>query len=172
MFEFTQIEWLPIAFGALIAGVEIPVDKKVFWDNGLNDKPMSTIARAILFLTFAFICRNWIGFAHNLLLSYSVFFLIFDWALNVTRWSKLEDAYHWKIRHGVAFTKWEKYISWPYKQFTHKFFYHAKPAKYDGNITRLHWFLNNWYELMWTKAPPPMEILIKGGLVLSFIMYF
>ena len=166
------VEIYSILFGAAVVALEILVDKNVFWSKDKNDKPWSTIGRAVLFILWAFTFRNHIYWLHNLLLSYSTFFLLFDWTLNVVRWKELPEAYFWKLRQGVKTTKFEINFLYPYRNFVAKFFYHAAPKKRDKSHTALKYFIDNWYELAYTRIPPQAEVLIKASILLSVILYY
>jgi hypothetical protein len=157
--------------------IEIIVDIKL-WDRKFNDKPYTTLGRLLIMAIAAgFIPGN---LYLNFFLMFSTHFLLFDFALNVARWKVIEGIfyyapYHNQLRALMAYVnddeahestlkgmkKKERFI-YHYMNFKAKFFYH-------GHIKE--WNLTEWYDKLFHRIPPAMELLIKIT-VFSTSIYF
>lgn len=165
---------IAIAFGCVVVAAEIIVDKKVFWANLKNDKPITTILRVIPFLLLGIVYTFIdVGMAvRGVLLSYATFFMLFDWTLNCSRWDELPRPYWWKLSHLDAdeLTWFDYKIGWPLRVFLAKFFYHAQPKPKPERVT-FQYYIDNGYELFWQRIPPQMELLVKILPFVSVLIY-
>ena len=172
-----------ILIALVIVGAEIIYDK-YRWRQGKPDKPLSTILRAGL-IALATIITYLVTKDINLTLRtvaviIGTFFLVFDFALNVSRWKDLPKKYYAFYAHAynrnikAGFSKIQS-ADMAYAILTKK---QKREYKIGIFIGRLFWhgdeLTTSWYDLFFQRfAPPPMEILLKAiALWAGFYYYF
>lgn len=148
---------IPIFAGVAVVILEILYDKWM-WSQGKDDKPISTILRAVLMVASALAISLIAGFVWlDALKIFSVIFcthfLLFDFALNVVRWKDLPDP--WTYQDGSQYRKILEKI----RSFTVRFFWHG-----DQNTKSI-------YDRIFQRIPPIMELIIKVTL-LGIAIYF
>lgn len=147
----------PIYAGVAIVILEILYDKWR-WKQGKDDKPVSTILRAILMVVSAFTISLIGGFTWLKTLTifgviFSTHFFLFDFVLNVVRWRDLPDP--WTFQDGSRYRNILEKI----RSFTARFFWHG-----DQNTKSM-------YDRIFQRIPPVMELIIKVTM-LGITIYF
>lgn len=147
----------PIFAGVAIVILEILYDKWM-WKQGKDDKPVSTILRAVLMIASALAIALIAGFTWLNTLTifgviFSTHFLLFDFVLNVVRWKDLPDP--WTFKDGSRYRKILEKI----RSFTARFFWHG-----DQNTKSI-------YDRIFQRIPPIMELILKVTM-LGTTIYF
>ena len=174
--------YLPIIAGIALITTEIIFDKWCWYqDPPKDDKPYSTIIRGVLLILFGLIVisitKDWYYSLWVTLCVGSVFFLLFDFVLNVVQWVYLPIPYYqpydskyrelrknkYSVRRSKklaleSLTLWQKFV-FKLQRFTKRFFWHG-----DENTT-------SWYDKAFQRIPPLMEILIKVT-IFSITIYY
>jgi len=171
---------LAVIAGIILVVFEIMFDKW-FWKNNKPDKPISTIIRSAILILFGclvlIISGDWYFALFATLSTAAVFFLLFDFTLNVTVWNKLPVPYYWRyhrvkrdyIKSGlntksagemayINLTTWQRFV-YQHQRFTKRFFWHG-----DEGTTSI-------YDKIFQRIPPLGELLLKGCVLYS-VMYF
>jgi len=170
--------YILIALAIVIA--EIIYDKWR-WSQGKNDKPVSTILRAGLIALYGiiiYLVTKDINYTLRCLaVIVAVFFLVFDFALNVSRWKDLpipyyspyNQAYNSYIKSDYSTIQsqamalgdltMKENIVYSVMIFTGRLFYHGKDKKVWS------------YDWIWNRIPPQGEALIKG-IVMYMAVYW
>jgi hypothetical protein len=86
------------------------------------------------------------------------FILLFDFGLNVSRWSDLPVPYDWRKQQGIEKTMLQK-VLFKIRFFKTRFFYHG-----DEDTKSL-------YDRAFQRVPPAGELLIKG-IIFGVALYF
>ena len=165
-----------IIIGIVIVAIEIIVDRYL-WKTGKSDKIKTTIGRAALILLAAWIMP--FDFWMNCAVIAATFFLIFDFALNVSRWGDLPipfyRPYHsvereLKYKQGysalsaaaLAYDKLltKQKIIYKTSKFTKRFFWHGDEET------------KNWYDLAFQRIPALAELIIIKSTIFGIAIYF
>jgi len=127
--------------------LEIILDKYL-WENLKNDKPSTTVIRLVILMITALWINvdgwDWHRIITNYIFELGIFFALFDFALNISRWKELNVAKKLIKRYLSSTRKYQHAIVSRKRTFLEKLFYHGinkKKWSYDGIMNRIPWYL-------------------------------
>lgn len=177
-----------LSIAVITVAIEIIIDKSI-WKYKGNDKPWTTVGRAIVLLIGCYLVPGiwWI----NGLTLIAFYFFMFDFALNISNWRKRETLYYRPLfdilkeyyktiphlgdhivlarkyyqvpevlNNHIHKLKFKQEIWFRYMNFTSRLFYHG-----DENT-------KSWYDLAFQRIPPIAELLFKFIAVYTVIAKF
>jgi hypothetical protein len=159
---------ITLIISLVLIQIEILYDISRF-KKKLNDKPISTIVRAILIIVAAWLVPG--KFHYNILLLIGSIWLLFDFALNVSRWNDIRQQIineYVEFIKSVGFTYLDSVAHEYEPKFFEKLFYHGSDKKkwsYDWIMNQIPWYLELFIKLLGFITPLLMIIYDRWTII-------